>query len=189
MAQQVVIRCLCGQLTETVQLRDKIPVAGSVCHCNICRHVTGAMTFSGVSLLSPPAELFKDRLVKYATSEKIIRYFCGACGSHVCYNVVQDDRWSVCSGAIDEVLGEYHGKLEQYTGQEFVADTQDGGLAWCLPGIPIYMEEDGAAPIANLKSELEKLHLASSHNGGKGTVEAECHCGEVKFSVKAAEDG
>lgn len=189
MAQQVIVRCHCGQLTEKVQLRDKIPLAGPLCHCNICRHVTGAMTFSGVSLPSPPAELFKEKLIKYATSDKIVRYFCGTCGSHVCYYAVKDDRWAVCPGAIDKVLGEYNGKLEKHTGHEFVADTLDGGFSWCIPGIPSYMEDDGATPSTDLKGDLQKLQLAGSGNAGQGTVEAKCHCGHVNFSIKPAEDG
>lgn len=188
MAQQVVIRCHCGQLSETVQLRDKIPLTGSLCHCNICRHVTGALTFSGVSLLSPPAAVFKEKLVKYATSEKIIRYFCTTCGSHVCYYAVEDDRWAVCPGAIDEVLGEYHGKLEKYTGHEFVADTRDGGLSWCFD-IPSYMEDDGGTPSTDVKNDLRKVQLPASGNANQETLEAKCHCEQVRFSIKPAEDG
>jgi len=188
MAQQVILRCHCGQLTETVRLHDGIPLAGPFCHCNICRHVTGAMTFSGVSISSPPTEIFKEKLTEYATSDKIVRYFCASCGSHVCYNVVKEGRWSVCPGAIDEVLGEYSGKLEKYTRHEFVADTLDGGLTWCMPDIPNYLEDSGATPSSDLKGDLQKLHPAGSGDAGQGTVEAICFCGQVRFSIKPAEN-
>lgn len=185
MTEQAVVRCHCGQFKETVQLRDPIPIEGSLCHCNICRHVTGAMTFSGIALTSPPAEAYKEKLVKYATSENIWRYFCGTCGSHVGYHVTKENRWCVCPGNIDELLGSSKGKglLEKYTCHEFVADTIDGGLASCIPDIPFYMEDDNGPPVKDLAQELAKVKPTSDQAQDQGKLEVACYCGGVRFSV------
>lgn len=184
------MRCHCGQLTETVQLLDKIPLKGPLCHCNSCRYVTGALTYNAMPLSSPPTEIFEKKLVKYATSDKITRAFCGTCGSHVAYcHGSGKDQWKVCPGAIDEVLGKYHGKLEDYTGHIFVADTSDGGLSWCMPDRPCYMEDAEGSPSKDTKKELKQLPEAGTNDTGEEMIEAKCHCEQVRFFIKPAENG
>lgn len=187
MGQEVIVRCHCGQLAEKAQLRDEIPVKGSLCHCNICRHVTGTLTFSGVTLVSPPAEAFISKLVRYPTSEKIHRYFCKTCGSHVCYYVVAEDRWGACPGAIDEVIGGSQGALEKYTDHEFVGDTVDGGLAWTLPDIPVYLAGLDGTPLTDLRNETRRLQ-ESAKTTEEDKLEAQCHCGQVRLTVLRPDD-
>lgn len=184
MGAEIILRCLCGQLNEKCELRDPIPVRGSLCHCNICRRVTGALTFSGCALVGAPNGLFKEKLTKFATSEAIHRYFCQACGSHVCYYVVKENRWSACPGAIDQMSGDFEGALEQYTEHEFVGDTIDGGFAWLVPGIPIYLEDDQQDEIGSLGDAVRKMQ---KDNVESDTVKAECYCGQVSMIVRKAE--
>ncbi|KAK5958350.1 hypothetical protein OHC33_000192 [Knufia fluminis] len=149
------------------------------------------MTYNAMPLSSPPTETFKEKLVKYATSDKISRYWCSTCGSHVAnyHGSGGDDQWKVCTGAIDEVLGEYDGKLEKYTGHIFVADTRDGGLSVCLPDAPSYMEDAEGSPSKDTKKELKQLREAGIHDTGEEMIEAKCHCEKVRFFIKPAENG
>lgn len=188
MGDQVLIRCHCGQFSETTQLRGLIPVENILCHCNICRHATGALTLSGLSLASPPIEAFKTKLTRHATSEKIVRYFCNTCGTHVGYYVVQDDRWSVCSGAVDEVVGNIKGRMESITTHEFVGDTKDGGLLPCFSQTNVYMEHDGSEPTSDWRKEMTTIRTASVTGQSAKTLHAACHCGQVNFSLRRPEE-
>lgn len=185
MGDHVLIRCHCGQLTETVQLQQSIPVENILCHCNSCRRSTGALTFAGLRIVSPPISTFVTKLTKYASSDKLSRYFCETCGSHVCYYVVKGDRWNVCSGAVDQFIGSSQGKLERFVKHEYVADTKDGGLLPIFPPAEVHLEDETAESCQDWKShfpprEADKVEIQSA-----APVEAACHCGSVKFSVKS----
>lgn len=187
MTDQVLIRCHCGQFSEITQLQGSTPVENVICHCNICRHVTGALTFTGLSLASPPIEAFKTRLTRYATSEKVIRYFCSTCGTHIGYYIVRDDRWSVCSGAVDQVVGNNKGRLEKITSHEFVRDTKDGGLLSCFPRTNVYMEHDGGELASDWRKEIATTQGEGAIQQAK-TLQAGCHCGQVNFLLSRPEE-
>ena len=73
-------RCLCGALNY--QLDG--PVAAMVhCHCSMCRkhHGTGFATFVAGPLAGYRWNSGEDRLVRYRSSPKGMRSFCGVCGS------------------------------------------------------------------------------------------------------------
>lgn len=188
MGDQVLVRCHCGQFSETTQLQDSIPVENIFCHCNICRHVTGALTFSGLRLVAPPIEAFKTKLTRYATTEKVIRYFCSTCGTHVGYYVPQEDRWRVCSGAVDQVVGDNKGGLESITSHEFVGDTQDGGLMPCFPRTGVYMEDYGGELASNWGNGFATTQEEGAIKQPAKTLQAACHCGQVKFSLERPEE-
>lgn len=190
MADEVVIRCHCGQLAETVQLREALPAKGFMCHCNICRHVSGTLTFTGIYMSNPPVETFKQKLVKYATSEKLWRYFCATCGSQVVYYVVKEDRWMFCPGAIDAVKRGEHGKVDRITAHEYVGDTLDGGLSLCIPDVPYYLEDDGQESVKDLQSELKRLQAeATTELDSEDKLRAECHCGQVSLLIGRPDHG
>ncbi|KAK5086901.1 hypothetical protein LTR05_004071 [Lithohypha guttulata] len=190
MGNEIVVRCHCGQMNIAMQLQGSLPHQGPVCHCDSCRHVTGALTLSsGPPLLDPPVDVLKQKLTQYATSPKITRYFCQECGSHVAYHVVAEDRWCICTGAIDKAK---HGKLEAIeaiTGHEYLADTKDGGLSWCFPNVPCYLEDDGQSPVEDLKAELKKSRDDEATAETPEKLRAECHCGRVKLSIDRPDNG
>lgn len=188
MGDKVLIHCHCGQFSETTQLQGSIPVDNTFCHCNRCRHATGALTFTGLTLSSPPIEAFKTKLNGYVTSEKITEYFCDTCGTHVGYYVVKEDRWSVCSGAVDQVIGSDKGRLENITSHEYVGDTKDGGLLPCFPQTTVYMEHDQGDPIVDWRKEMNLSHGKTTADQPAKTLRATCHCGQVSFSLSRPEE-
>lgn len=151
--------------------------------------MTGALTFSGIALINAPAEVFTSKLTKYATTNKIDRYFCSTCGSHVCYYSYKDSHWHACSGCIDEVIGGYQGSLEKYDAHEFVGDTIDGGLAFTIPELPMWLEGDDRTLVADMRNEIAKLKGSAPSTADDDKVDARCHCGQVDFSIMRSKDG
>lgn len=149
------------------------------------------MAFSGVPLAAPPIEAFQQKLIKYATSEKISGYFCGTCGTQVGYLWTAEDRWMVCPGAIVEIIGPSsgNGKLEKYNYHEYVADTIDGGLSNSIPNIPCYVEtRDGPIwPDPGAKPAKKSASIAGTY--GEEKLQASCHCGGVQFSILRPQPG
>lgn len=188
MGNRVLIRCHCGQLSEEVQLSQTIPVESFLCHCNSCRHSTGALTFAGLGLASPPVDIFTTKLTKYASSDKLWRYFCETCGTHVCYYVTTEDRWNVCSGAVEQVIGEGQGSLEMITKHEFVSDTKDGGLLPLFPPASVYLLAKEDEPAQDWKLDMAHHWKKSATGEPAAAIEGACHCGQVRFSVSRPKD-
>lgn len=188
MGDYVLVRCHCGQFSETVQLRDSIPVDKVMCHCDSCRQKTGAMTYTGLALASPPIEAFKTKLDTYTISGKLLEYFCPTCGSHVGYHVVEEDRWNVSSGAVDQVIGDKKGQLEKIVGHEFVADTRDGGLVRCFPGTTLYTEHEGQELMSDATFNKMLLRDEGAPSQPSGTLQAGCRCGKVSFSLSRPDE-
>lgn len=186
MADEVLVRCLCGRLSFNAKLKCTLPYKGTMCHCNICRHVTGALTFTGIGPIDISDPSFSSNLTSYATSKNITRYFCPECGSHAVYHV--DNRWMVCPGAIDEVVKGGLGTLEEITGHEFVADTGDGGLSWLVPDAPYYLGADDEPPVKNIRSALQEQGNDTKKHEDQCLV-AQCHCGKVKLNIGRPDDG
>lgn len=189
MGQELIIRCHCGQLNEKVRLAEDIPVGGLLCHCNRCRHVTGALTFSGPALMDAPADVFTTKLAKYATSSKVHRYFCKTCGSHACYYSFKDSHWHVCPGCIEEVVGGFQGRFESYDGHEYIIDTIDGGLAFNIPDMPMYAEGPDGLHITDLKNQVAEWKTVIPAEGDSDRVDARCQCGQVDFSILRPKEG
>ncbi|KIW19882.1 hypothetical protein PV08_00457 [Exophiala spinifera] len=203
MTTTVHITCLCGKNAETLQLDAHLPVSVSPCSCDECRRSTGMLYFSGLPIPSRPGVV--DALTEYKSSEKLSRYFCQTCGSHMVLHVVKDDAWSVCSGVVERVVGlEQVSRLslEKIVQHEFVGDTRDGGLAACLANfhgrsVPLFDQGPGGG-------ELERPLVAhfdwpDSGNSSEAAItasptypplsnqtneiDAACHCGGVKFRI------
>jgi len=100
---------------------------------------------------------------------------------------VKEDRWSACPGAIDEVIGGSQGALEKYTEHEFVGDTVDGGLAWTLPDIPVYLAGTEGTPLTDLRNETRRWQ-ESAKTTKEDKLEAQCHCGQVRLTVLRPDD-
>lgn len=183
MGDHVLIRCHCGQLTDTVQLQHSIPVESILCHCDSCRHCTGALTFSALRLFSPPDSAFTTKLVKYASSNKLWRYFCETCGSHVCYYVVEENSWGVCAGVIEGAIDDRRGRLQIFIGHEFVRDTKDGGLLPIFPTSTVYPGDYNGESVQDWKTALADLKVNVEVNDSTDSLPGECHCGSVRFTV------
>lgn len=97
----VLAQCHCGAFKQTLALARPLPNDSVLCHCDICRSTSGALYHSSLALLTSPSALSPlvagaETLAKFNASEKIARYFCTVCGSHVLIWHDRDvDAWKV----------------------------------------------------------------------------------------------
>ena len=186
---EVVIQCHCGQLKEVVALQYDLPYGRVMCHCNTCRYLTGTLTFMAVPLLNGPDAIFRERLVKYVTSEYCERYFCGICGSHVAYYMKAKEAWAVCTGVIDEVKRGKQGEVSRVTGHKYMEDTIDGGFAWCFPSDKYYLRNKDEAAFEGLEQCLAQIQSPSPETPKENKLIAQCHCGQVCLEISRPNNG
>ena len=204
MSATVEVACLCGGIKETVQLDSTLPAKSITCSCTICRYCTGVLFISGIPLKGRPT--FIDQLREYRSSEKVSRYFCPTCGSHMALFMTANSSWDVLAGVVERVVDQNHSRarLQQYRQHEFIGDTIDGGISVCLvpvqgEKIPIYMTApDEGDPVTVVPGRRPSPFVSQS--GGTASIEqssdppaaekagseklpASCQCGGVQFNV------
>lgn len=94
--------CLCGAVT--FQLSGAL-APPSVCHCRMCRKMSGhawASTHVPQSALELSGQ---DSLIWYRASVNARRGFCGVCGSFLFWQHEEEDRISIAMGAFDTPTG------------------------------------------------------------------------------------
>src|SRR5687767_12601468 len=93
-------RCLCGAVRFTVEGELRPPGA---CHCSQCRRQSGHYW---ASTDVPRANLsVTGEVTWFASSERVRRGFCAACGSVLFWDPVGRDRIAVAMGAFDAPTG------------------------------------------------------------------------------------
>jgi len=117
-------KCLCGEASYSFTVDQQLNT--HVCHCNRCRHLSGALCATTVDLpktYKPDAQLI-DKLVAYKSSPPYTRYFCSTCGCHVLERDERFGRWRVCQGTLNNPE-----EAASINGHVFVEDTKDGGCS------------------------------------------------------------
>jgi hypothetical protein len=191
MASVLKVACLCGAIQDTVEVKSELPVQNITCSCNLCRWTTGVLYLSAVHIDYRPS--FLDKLQVYRSSSRIERYFCPDCGTHVGLHGIEDKSWSICSGAVEGLVG-LDGpipRLEKHTQHEFVGDTIDGGLIVCLvegekQQVPIFLQGPDERPLnvaigENTAAAIRRAYPTS--NKPSETLTASCHCGGVEYFI------
>ena len=87
--------CLCGAIEISADDHHDI----GLCHCSTCRRWSGGPLFavdcgSNVSITGTP--------VRYRSSDWAERGFCGACGTHLFYHLLQGDRYILPAGMFQD---------------------------------------------------------------------------------------
>ena len=123
--------CLCKAHTFTATIpASKLPLEAWACHCNSCRHVTGALYSIDAHWPEPRANVDTSGLKSFAFSSRIIVLFCGTCSTPIFFDHAGDN---------DEPLGVFTGALTNDAGNLvkiahhiYVEDTLDGGATMWL---------------------------------------------------------
>lgn len=148
---ELTAQCLCKEHTFTANVpRSSLPLEAHVCHCNSCRHVTGAMNTNVVPWSGDVDAIEKSTLRRYSFSKRIKILFCGTCSSPMLWEILQHDEatgkaketeYDVFTGVL---RNEGPRGLLKIVDHIFVGDTLDGGSSmWTrAPG------GDGGAPAA-----------------------------------------
>ena len=81
-AQMLTGSCHCGD----VRYECASPVAEpAICHCTSCRRTIGAHAAAWMSVSRTSFRLLQGTLREYASSDGVVRGFCGRCGCSVSY--------------------------------------------------------------------------------------------------------
>ena len=124
--------CACKQASGSVEVPiSRFPLPMSLCHCNICRHQTGLLGASYVTLPEDQRTFeVHGTTTAYKTSKVVLRHFCNICGSNLVFEEKEPLEISLCSGAITS--SGIEPRLKRHI---FVGDTKDGGMSSWLPSV------------------------------------------------------
>ena len=73
-------RCLCGRVRYEA---DSDGAMVDYCHCDSCRRSTGGATVAWMQVRPDRFRIIAGEAAAYASSEKMVRYFCSSCGSQL----------------------------------------------------------------------------------------------------------
>ena len=87
--------CLCGDVTWT--LRDVAVGQVLVCHCGMCRRISGSTNVPFVAVCREPFMsqlnnfLRSGKIKKYQSSDSAARYSCSTCSSFLCMEYLHEE--------------------------------------------------------------------------------------------------
>ncbi|HEX3983437.1 MAG TPA: GFA family protein [Acidisoma sp.] len=92
--------CLCGAVRYRL---SEAPYNSGVCHCTTCRKAGSApsLPYAGVTLSA--FEVTKGKPATYRSSARVVRSFCGRCGSPLAYFLEdKPDKIDVMTCSLDD---------------------------------------------------------------------------------------
>lgn len=193
---QLRAQCLCKAHTFHASVPyAALPLQASSCHCNSCRHVTGAM----YSICAPwPKNALEpvrnSTLKKYPFSPRLTILFCGTCSSTLFVEMRlpdqsgPSDRYGVITGVLSADLpSDSPQRLVSLARQFCVGDTVDGGVSCWMQrfngdgkDIP---RREGMYTSAELPHDWPgtKLPEARWKSEVQGDIPIRCHCRGVNL--------
>jgi hypothetical protein len=94
--------CLCG----TVRYRiSGPPLRGTICHCGICRRISGAPFLAWAIFASGQHSWTSGEPTSFRSSQRVIRQFCSTCGSPISFqfdDAISDQIFGVAVGSLDQ---------------------------------------------------------------------------------------
>ena len=170
--------CACGEIRGSATVpTSTLPLPFDLCHCNICRHQTGLLCASYLTLPDDCTNIeFHGPLVNYKSSKTVTRSFCRTCGANIYVQDSSQSKPDICTGVLDKADG-----IIQLRSHIFVPDTKDGGLSVWLPNVAAWegYAEQSARSKENMRSQ-EKSDTGTTRNV---RTQAHCHCRGVQFMI------
>lgn len=120
--------CLCGAIRYKL---TEPPSSSGFCHCETCRRTASApsLPYAGVSFAA--FAVTKGDPVSYRSSSRVVRTFCGTCGSPLTYfNEDKPDKIDIMTCSLD------HPEMVRPTEHVWVSEK----LSWEIlgDGLPAY---------------------------------------------------
>ncbi|KAI1810847.1 Mss4-like protein [Poronia punctata] len=197
---EIVASCLCGAHEFKAHVpHAELPFDVPYCHCNSCRHVTGAMYSSSVPWRGDGAAIRESSLRRYAFADHLTLFSCRTCSSTMFWEMSARENGTVSYGALTGVLPNVDvPALVRITDHIFVGDTLDGGAVPWLA----HVNADGHLPRLwrGHKDQSERIVLAdllqpSVENTNvdrpdatalaAGEIPVRCHCGGVDLVLRS----
>lgn len=94
--------CLCGAVRYRI---SGPPLRGRICHCGVCRRISGAPFLTWAVLASGQHRWTSGEPTSFRSSQRVIRQFCQACGSPLSFrfdDAVSDQIFGVTVGSLDQ---------------------------------------------------------------------------------------
>ncbi|KAF2657747.1 hypothetical protein K491DRAFT_594416 [Lophiostoma macrostomum CBS 122681] len=193
--------CLCksSTLSFTIPTTSQ-PLPTHFCHCSICRRTHGTLAAIHSPIPVPEtARPLLDTMTAYASSERVVRYFCSICGAHMLDKSRASDVegegegegwiWNVATSLVDAEEGVW-----QFTQHINVGSTVDGGLATWLPEIKssklaTWNGNEGNETQHPSGDWVAPARSSPGPSSGEDTSEvqtlhAHCHCNGISFSIQ-----
>ena len=158
-------RCLCGSVTWELLAE---PFAIYNCHCRMCQKAHGA-AFGTYCLVRPGQIRWTsgtDTIVRYRSSDILVRSSCNVCGSVVPYANEAKGHWVAPGGC--------HDTMRKPDCNIFVADNAPWHtINGHMPRLDTYPEDSG----------LRSVEGVPVPKNADGPVRGSCLCGAVTFEV------
>ncbi|PVI05507.1 hypothetical protein DM02DRAFT_516311 [Periconia macrospinosa] len=158
---ELTARCLCKAHNFSTHVPiSKLPLLTSACHCDSCRHLTGALYTCDAHWPKPRAKVDVTKLSVFRFSSNYDVLFCGTCSTPMFFAKSQkpDEELGVFSGTIDSVDAD----VLKITHHIFVGDTKDGGATMWM-------------------RRLNNNESEAYHSKTKDPVSIQCKCKGVNF--------
>ena len=170
--------CACGQVRGSAKVPNSLlPLSYSLCHCNVCRHQTGLLCGSYVTLVKGTSDFkVEGSYTPYYSSDLVTRYFCKNCGANVWLDDKREDGPDICSGAFDNVDGIV--KLKNHI---FIEDTKDGGLSKWIPDEDITAWSAFSRDSTRIRIADRARTTVAKNEDAK--LSAHCRCNGVQFRI------
>ncbi len=171
--------CACQSVRGSVTIpTSELPLPFDFCHCNTCRHQTGLLGASYLTLPEGSTKItFNGPLSNFKSSDTVTRTFCSHCGANVYVQDSNEPRPDICTGVLDRADG-----VVTLRNHIFVPDSKDGGLSSWIPDIPMW--KTFSKPHHQSEQldtgQQRKLKIDSK---GSSELHAHCQCGGVQFKI------
>ncbi len=184
----ITAECLCKTHTFSTEVSvSQLPLEGNVCHCDSCRHSTGALYVAVTIWPQPRAAFDIAGLQSYEFSPNITYRFCGTCSTLMFY---ETKKYPSQLGVFTGTLRNIDTDLVRHTKHIYVEDTKDGGASVWLKKpnsdgneVPRYRERSGGVPW-----DLPCLPASAGPEGQRGEepLPISCHCKGVQLLLHGA---
>lgn len=192
------VNCLCGAVS--FPYTGNLPAPTELCHCNPCRHTSGALCEGFAPLAKRPGDDVLDQCTEFPSSQTHSRYFCSTCGTTLFIEIhngaeaaqrYEKARWVLLSGAIDPPSDGSLDNVMLVEEHEWISDTGDGGLAPYLTklggrDIPSYDTSVESASLSDVEALVASSEAMAQSVETSNQLKAECRCGGVSFLIKRA---
>lgn len=176
----VVLRfaCACNKVTGSVRVpAHEIPLPLEFCHCNICRHQSGLLAQSLVTLPKTARQFeVNGPTTSYESSKLLSRRFCSHCGSNVYIYTSEhgaEGLSDICSGVLAD--SETFAQMDRHI---WIADTKDGGLSAWLHEYPGWEQSTKTSKPIDCST-----HAPSSNAQPSSELNCYCQCRGVEFKI------
>ena len=91
--------CLCGDIRYE---SDAGPFKVGYCHCSMCRRSLGNIFGTAAFFKHAGFRFTRGEPTQYASSDPVVRAFCGRCGSPIYYQHADNDHIAIWVGTLDD---------------------------------------------------------------------------------------